>query len=92
MRVRLAFAYIASKMADLKTATANYEKFHSWLKSKYPPKSMFEKIYTEQVDKNTINVYYCFQYGSAKQITPVCTLQMYPMFDPEFDPNTFYKQ
>lgn len=77
-------------MSNFKMASINFEKFHSWLSEKYPPKSMFEKIYAEQIDDHTLKVYYCYQYGAIKQTTNICNLKMYPMFDCDFDPNIFY--
>ena len=72
-------------------ALENFKKFVAWLDIKYPPKSIFEKVHVSPADEGTINVYYCFQYGQLKKNTPICTIPAYPVFDPEFNPNTFYQ-
>ena len=78
-------------MKDTDIASANFEKFWQWLNNKYPPISRHEKVHVSDAGNGQLIVYYCFQYGLAKTHTPICTIQMYPMFDKNFNPQTFYE-
>ena len=73
------------------TADSNFKKFHVWLDKAYKPAEIFERVYAEQ-DGETLHINHVWSYGSVKQVTHVCDLPIYPMFDPEFDPEKFYAQ
>jgi hypothetical protein len=74
---------------QLSTAETNFRRFHLWLEEKYKPAEIFTRVYAEQ-DGDVLQITHCWNYGSVKQETPVCDIPMYPMFDPNFDPEIFY--
>ncbi len=74
---------------QLAIANMNFQKFNYWLEQKYKPSELFTRVYAEQ-DGDILHITHCWNYGSVKQETPICDIPMYPMFDPNFDPDTFY--
>lgn len=79
------------KTADkLQIADRNFKKFHEWLHKTFKGNGVFERAYARQIgDQYQINL--VWQYGSLKDSRTVATIPLYDMFDPDFDPETFYK-
>ena len=79
------------KNADkIQIADANFKKFHEWLHKTFKGRGVFERAYPSQVDgKYQIDM--VWQYGGLKDRKTVATIPLYDMFDPNFDPDEFYK-
>ena len=79
------------KKADrLQIADVNFKKFHEWLHRTFKGRGVFERAYASQVN-GQYQITMVWQYGSLKDRKTVATIPLYDMFDPNFDPDEFYK-
>lgn len=76
--------------ADLKTAEQNFERFHKWLKAAFPVKLPWQ-VFAEQKN-DVMEITKVWRYGSVSHSEKICDLQLYPRFDPDFNPETFYSK
>ena len=78
------------KADELKTADANFKKFHEWLHRTFKGNGAYERAYASQVN-GQYQITMVWQYGSLKDSRVIATIPFYDMFDPEFNPDEFYK-
>lgn len=77
---------------DFKTAETNSVKFRNWLQSAFPVDES-KKVYAEQ-DGEVFHIVVAWRrkyISSNSDSERICTIPVYPQFDPEFNPETFYK-
>lgn len=79
-----------SNKIDLKIAERNAVKFYAWLENAFPCELPW-RVYAVQIEDG-FSIFKAWNYGSVQGREYMAIIPMYDRFNPDFNPETFYKK